>query len=147
MSTYIQNLHHIVFAPKYRIPCLQKNHRPVLFKYMYGVLRNKTCHVYRIKGVEDHLHILTHIHQTVALSSMIREIKLASHALIKRESLFPEFKGWQEGYAAFSCHIEDKDRLIYYIKNQEIHHQRISWDEELKSLLEEHGVEYDEKYL
>jgi putative transposase len=37
--------------------------------------------------------------------------------------------------------------LIDYIKNQEVHHRHISWPEELKALLEEHGVPFDEKYL
>jgi putative transposase len=37
--------------------------------------------------------------------------------------------------------------LIDYIKNQEAHHKHTSWPEELKALLEEHGIPYDEKYL
>lgn len=95
----------------------------------------------------DHIHILTHIHQTVALSSLIKDIKLASHAFIKKEVLFPAFKGWQEGYGAFTHHITDKNRLIEYIMQQEEHHKYVSWPEELKALLEEHGVPYQEKYL
>jgi putative transposase len=103
--------------------------------------------LYRINGVEDHLHILTHIHPTVALSSLIKDIKLASNSWIKQENLFPTFKGWQEGYGAFTHHCNDKNRLIDYIKNQEVHHRHISWPEELKALLEEHGIPFDEKYL
>lgn len=101
----------------------------------------------RINGVENHLHILTHIHPNVALSSLIKDIKLASNAFIKREKLFPLFKGWQEGYGAFTHHFNDKNRLINYIKNQEAHHRHVSWPEELKALLEEHGIVYEEKYL
>jgi putative transposase len=37
--------------------------------------------------------------------------------------------------------------LIEYIKNQEAHHRRVSWEEEMKALLEEHRIVYDEKYL
>jgi len=103
--------------------------------------------LYRINGVEDHLHILTHIHPTVALSSLIKDIKLASNSWIKQENLFPAFKGWQEGYGAFTHQFNDKNRLIDYIKNQETHHRHISWPEELKALLEEHGIPFDEKYL
>jgi len=91
MSTHTQLFYHIVFGTKYRIPCLQKNKRHVLFKYIWGILNNKQCHVYRINGVEDHLHILTHIHPTVALSFLIKDIKLASHSLIKRKKLFPAY--------------------------------------------------------
>jgi hypothetical protein len=61
--------------------------------------------LYRINGVEDHLHILTHIHPTVALSSLIKDIKLASNTWIKQENLFPAFKGWQEGYGGSTTRI------------------------------------------
>jgi len=147
MSTYTQIIYHIVFGTKYRTPSLQINQRNMLFKYIWGILNNNKCHLYRINGMEDHLHILTHIHPTVALSSLIKDIKLASNSWIKQENLFPTFKGWQEGYGAFTHHFNDKNRLIDYIKNQEVHHRHISWPEELKALLEEHGIPFDEKYL
>jgi putative transposase len=91
--------------------------------------------------------MLTHLHPSVALASLIKDIKLASHSFIKQERLFPGFPGWQEGYGAFNHHIREKDRLIEYIKNQEAHHRRVSWEEEMKALLEEHRIVYDEKYL
>jgi len=84
---------------------------------------------------------------TVSLSSLIKDIKLASHTFIKGEDLFPEFNGWQKGYGAFTHHINDKCRLINYIKNQEIHHQQTTWKQELRKHFEEHGVDYNEKYL
>jgi len=43
--------------------------------------------------------------------------------------------------------MEAKDNLIEYVKNQESHHQKKSFAEELRKLLMEHEVEYDEKYL
>lgn len=147
MSTHLQIHYHIVFGTKYRLPCLKKNRRECLFKYIWGVLNNKKCHLYRINGVEDHIHILTHIHPTVALSSLIKDIKLASNSFIKKEKLFPTFKGWQEGYGAFTHHINDKNRLIEYIKAQEEHHNHVSWREEFMMLLEEHDIPYEEKYL
>ena len=91
--------------------------------------------------------MLTHLHPSVALSSLIKDIKLASHAFIKQEKLFQDFAGWQEGYGAFTHHNREKGRLIEYIRNQEAHHQRVSWEEEMKALLEEHEVVFDEKYL
>ena len=147
MSTYVKINYHIVFGTKYRIPCLVENQRNLLFRYIWGILNNKKCHLYRINGVDDHIHIFTHIHQSVPLSSIVKNIKLASHAWIKKEKLFPGFKGWQEGYGAFTHHINDKNRLIRYIKNQKEHHKRVSWPDELKALLQEHGIPFHEKYL
>ncbi len=147
MSTYTQIYYHIVFGTKNRKSCLKRENRDNLFKYIWGVLRNKDCHLYRINGVADHLHIFTHLHPSIALADLIKDIKLSSSEWIKKESLFPLFPGWQEGYAAFTASEKEKDRIINYIKNQEEHHRKKSFREELKELLEEAGIEYDERYL
>jgi REP element-mobilizing transposase RayT len=147
MSTHTQIMCHIVFGTKNRTSSLVTENRTILFKYCWGVLKNKKCHVYRINGVDDHIHILTHIHPTVALSDLIKDLKLASNAFIKKKNLFPTFKGWQQGYSAFTHHIDDKNRLINYIKNQEEHHQKVSWPEELKALLKEHRIKFNERFL
>lgn len=147
MSTYTQILYQIVFSTKHRAPTLIRENRPALFKYIWGILNNKKCHLYRINGVEDHLHIATHIHPTVALAALVKDIKLASSDFIKENGLFPDFGGWQDGYGAFTYSFTEKERLIEYVKNQEEHHKTVPFREELIALLREHGIEFDEKYL
>lgn len=147
MSTYTQILYQIVFSTKYREPTLTKNNRDILFKYIWGLLKNKKCHLYRINGVEDHLHIITHLHPSVSLSSLVKDIKVSSSLYIKEQNLFENFTNWQEGYGAFTYRIKEKDRLIEYVKNQESHHSIKSFKEEYIELLTEHGIEFDEKYL
>ena len=147
MSTYTQILYQIVFSTKRREKILTKDGREELFKYISGILVRKRCHLYRINGVEDHLHIVTHLHQSVALASLVKDIKLASSDYIKKNGLFPDFKGWQEGYRAFTYSIHAVRNLIEYVKNQEEHHRKETFREEFIHLLHEHGVEFDERYL
>ncbi len=147
MSTYTQILYQIVYSTWNRESTLNSNSRDELYKYIWGVLKDKKCHLYRIGGVSDHIHILTHLYPSISLASLIKDIKLASTELIKSKNLFPQFSGWQEGYAAFTYAFKDKDRLIDYIKNQEAHHQVKTFKEELIDLLTEHGIDFDEKYL
>jgi putative transposase len=147
MSTYTQILYQIVFSTKYRERTLTKNNRDQLFKYIWGLLKNKKCHLYRINGVEDHLHIVTHLHPTIALSSLVKDIKVSSSLYIKEQNLFENFTSWQEGYGAFTYSIKEKDRLIEYVKNQEAHHGTKTFKEEFIELLTEQGIEFDEKFL
>ena len=147
MSTYTQILYQIVFSTKHRVPVLTKENRPELFKYIWGLLNKKKCHLYRINGVEDHIHIATHIHPTIAPASLIKDIKLASSAFIQEKDIFPDFENWQIGYAAFTYSFSAKNDLIEYVKNQEEHHKTKTFREELIELLKEHGIEFDEKYL
>ena len=147
MSTYTQILYQIIFSTKHRAPALVREDRPALFKYIWGILNNKKCHLYRINGVEDHLHIATHLHPSVALAALVKDIKLASSTYIEESGIFPDFEAWQAGYSAFTYTFSEKDGLIEYVKNQEKHHKMVSFREELIALLRAHGVEFDEKYL
>ena len=147
MSNYTQILYQIVFSTKHRERTLVKEDRPELFKDIWGILKNKKCHLYRINGIEDHIHIVASVHPTVALSDLIKDIKLGSTSYIKEKGIFPHFGGWQDGYSAFTYHISAKDKLIEYVKNQEEHHRTKTFKEELIDLLNEHSIEYDEKYL
>ena len=147
MSTYTQIVYQIVFSTKNRERTLTKNNRDELFKHMTGILKNSKCHVYQIGGVEDHIHLITHLHPSVALSDLVKNLKLGSTFLIKRKSLFKNFNGWQEGFGAFTYDIHSKERLVAYVINQEEHHKKKDFITEYKELLEEFKVEFEERYL
>jgi len=147
MSSYTQILYQIVFSTKHRTKSLNRHNRDLLFKYISGILKKKDCHLYQIGGVSDHIHIVTHVHPSVALAYLVKDIKIASSKFIKSQDIFPLFTSWQEGYAAFTYSIQAKDNLIRYVQNQEEHHKETTFIDELKELLKQHNVEYDEKYL
>ncbi len=147
MSTYTQILYQIVFATKNHEKAMIESGQEKLYKYIWGILKNKKCHLYRIGGVEDHLHIITHIHPTVAIAYLVKDIKLAASSFIKSQNIFPNFNGWQDGYGGFTYAISAKDNLIEYVKKQKDHHKKVSFRDEYISLLKEHGIEFDEKYL
>ena len=147
MSTYTQILYQIVFSTKNREKILIKKNREKLYKYIWGILDNKQCHLYRINGIEDHLHIFTHLHPSVSLANLVKDIKLATSKMIKAEKIFPKFKNWQLGYGAFTYSIHGKDKIVEYIKNQEEHHKHKSFVDEYRTLLKDFNIEFDEKYL
>ena len=97
MSTYTQILYQIVFATKDHQLTMTEPGQERLYRFISGILQNNNCHLYRINGVEDHLHIITHLHPTVALSLLVKNFKLGSSELIKKELIFPNNGGWQDG--------------------------------------------------
>jgi len=128
MSTYTQILYQIVFSTKNREQTLEAENRKELFKYIFGILKNNKCHLYQIGGVNDHLHIVTHLHPSIALSDLIKDIKLASSKYMKSANLFLHFKGWQDGFAptpaarmqysfcsAAYCAIANNSRSLIFI--------------------------------
>ena len=147
MGTFRQIFYHIIFATKHRELTITETHCEELYKYIWGIITNHSCRLYRISGVEDHLHLLIGLHPSVALADLMREVKSRSSLFMKESGRFPEFRAWQEGYSAFTCSVKEKERIIEYIKKQKEHHRKESSMEEFKRLLEENRVDYKEQYL
>jgi putative transposase len=147
MSSYRQLLYHIVFRTKDSLRTIKQDHTDQLYAYMVGIIKNKNCHLYRINGVENHIHILTDLHPSIALADFMRDIKAYSSLWMKESGLFPGFNGWAEGYAGLTCSYGDVGRLIEYIKNQQEHHKKKSFEDEYRILLHESGIEIDERFF
>lgn len=142
MGTYRQIFYHIVFGTKQRSPVINEKNESELYRYIWGILKNKNCKLYRINGMPDHIHIFCDLHPSVSLSNLIKDIKVATNLWMKESGLFPEFDGWQEGYGAFTSSVKEKETTINYIKNQKEHHKHESFEDEFKKLLAEHTIEF-----
>ena len=136
MATYTDITYPRVFGTKRRARVLDKPRRDDLYRFIWGVVKARDCHLYRIGGVEDHVHILTSLHPSVALADLVKETKTATSAWIKGRQVFPSFEHWQEGYGAFTVAAEARPALIEYIKGQETHHAQESFVDELKRMVE-----------
>lgn len=147
MSSYRQLLYHIVIRTKDNKPAIDLESSGQLYSYINGIARNKNSHLYRINGTEDHLHLLTDIHPTIALADFVREIKVSTSLWMKNKGLFPDFDGRSDGYGAFTCSYPDAGSLIEYIKSQREHHQKIRFGEEYRKLILESGISIDDRYF
>ncbi len=146
MGSYTQIIYHIIFGTKYRIPAINEEYQRKLYQYIWGIIKNKNCTLYKIDGVEDHIHILSSLHPNLALADFIKDIKKNSSRCIK-ENWFLTFQGWQVGYAAFTQNLSDKKRLAKYIANQKEHHRQVSFKQEYMNLPRQHNIEFEERYL
>jgi|WetSurSiteA1Bulk_404760.scaffolds.fasta_scaffold58935_1 putative transposase len=147
MSSYRQILYHLVSRTKDSRKTLVQEHSRELYAYLMGIIKNKNCFLYRINGMEDHLHILCDLHPTIALADFLRDIKTSSSIWLKQSGKFPDFEGWADGYAAFTYAWRDKEMISNYIINQQEHHKKESFDEELKRLLKENGIDINERFF
>lgn len=147
MSSYRQILYHLTFHTKNSEKVLHNSENEELFKYIWGVMKNKKCKLYRINGVEDHIHIVCDLHPTIALADLVKDIKVASSKWIKEKRIYSNFSNWAESYGAFTLSIREKDIIVKYVMNQQEHHKKESFREEFIRLLKENDVAFDEKYL
>ena len=147
MSSYRQLLYHLVFRTKNSIPSIARDHAEQLFSYISGIIRNKNSHLYIVNGTENHLHILTDLHPSMALADFMRELKASTSKWVKEKGIFPLFDGWAEGYGSFTCSYYDLGELLEYIRNQEEHHKRKSFEDEYRNLIQIAGIKIDEEFF
>ena len=147
MSSYRQLLYHFVFRTKDSQPTIDQDNAGQLYAYITGIIRNKNSHLCRINGTANHLHIITDLHPSVAIADFMRELKVSTSLWMKNNGLFPAFNGWSEGYGAFTCSYIDMGTLIDYIKNQQDHHKKRSFEEEYRRFILEAGINIDESFF
>lgn len=147
MSTYRQIFYQIVFSTRNREATLTEEHSEELYKYIWGITKKRNCKLYRINGIENHIHIFSDLYPSICLADYIKDIKQGSGNWMKGSEKFSKFKGWQDGYGTFTYNIKEKRIIIDYIKNQKEHHKTETFYDEYKRLLIENGIEFDEKYL
>lgn len=138
---------HIVFSTKDRYPWLKDTIRSDVHAYLAATLNNMNCPCLIVGGVEDHIHLLCRFGRTTTIADLVRDIKKASSSLLHDRGA--DWKGfhWQNGYGAFSISPSHVEALTAYIRNQEEHHRKESFQDEYRRLLTEYGLEYDERYV
>ena len=147
MNSYRQILYHIVFCTYRRENTLPLEHHEELYRYIWGIIKKRNCVLYRINGTENHIHILSDLHPSIALADYVKEIKTATNFWTKASGKFPDFVSWAEGYCAITYSYQDKEKIVNYIKKQKEHHKKELFENEYRSILIEAGVDYDEKYI
>ncbi len=146
MSHSLCSLHtHVVFSTKDRLPLIRNDFRPALWAYLGGIIRGLDGKAIIINGMKDHVHMLLKLPPTLAVADCMRFVKANSSKWL-RQTGHPKF-AWQAGYAAFSVSTSNLPQVTNYIRDQERHHRRMSFQEEILRLLEKYGVSYDERYL
>ncbi len=137
---------HLVFSTKERRPFLRDPKlRQSVHAYLGEISKRLDCAPIVVGGVEEHVHLLARLGRTITQADWVKELKRVSNEWIQNHGI-ADFQ-WQSGYAAFSVSQSNLELVKDYIVRQEEHHQKRSFQDELRALLRKHQTEWDEKYL
>ena len=145
--TFTNLLAHVVFSPSGRAPFLDDEMRSDLHAYLGGILRELHAAPVAIGGTADHVHLVIGLPADLAVSDCLRVVKTNSSRWIKERWPHRRSFAWQGGYGAFSVSESRRGAVIRYIQDQARHHRRISFQDELRALLKNHRVQFDERYM
>jgi REP element-mobilizing transposase RayT len=146
-STLTNLLYHVVFSTKHRATLITDTIQADLYAYLGGIIKGNRGYLLEVGGIADHVHLLTRFPPTIAVAEMMKIVKAKSSGWVNRERPAGTHFGWQDGYAAFSVSSSQIEVVRRYIRNQKVHHQEQSFMQELITLLNKQGVEYDERYV
>jgi REP element-mobilizing transposase RayT len=148
MADTFTSLHyHIVFSTKNREPWIEVSIQERIWSYLAAMATHHGMMALRVGGLEDHLHLIVRIPPTIPVSEAVRLLKGSSSRWIRQA--FPELEAfrWQDGYGAFTVSTSALDATIRYVEQQRANHERRTFEDEYRLLLERHGIEYDERRL
>jgi putative transposase len=138
--SFVKNHIHLVFGTKDRLSTISKDVQPELWSYLAGICRNQDMAAMAINGMDDHVHLLFHLPPTMALAKAIQLLKTNSSKWMNDHG---RRFAWQPGYGAFSVSISNTAAVAKYIRNQEQHHRKMTFEQEYRALLLKHGVDVD----
>lgn len=146
-NTYTQLYIQLVFVVENRQCLIANLKKDEIYKYITGIIQEKGNKLIIINGMPDHIHILLGLNPKESISDLVKEIKRCSSNFINERNLVVGRFNWQKGYAAFSYSKSSLDDVIKYIKNQEEHHKKRTFQEEYIGLLQKFNIEYNERFL
>jgi REP-associated tyrosine transposase len=144
--TFANLLTHIIFSTKDRQPFIAPDLKPDLLAYMGGIVRELQGKCVAANSMPDHVHLLLLLPPGVAVAEALRIVKTNSSRWARQKSARRGF-AWQTGYGAFSVSQSNAAAVVKYIREQEKHHQRVTFQEEFISFLKKNGVPYNERYI
>jgi REP element-mobilizing transposase RayT len=145
--SYHSLYYHLIFATKNRRHYLNETQLEEMYKYITGVMASLKAKLLWVNGPSDHVHIALSTNPDISISDCARSIKAnTSRWIHERFDGLKDF-AWQEGYSVFSVSKSNLPQVVRYIQNQRDHHKIVTFEDELKSFLKKHQIEYNPKYF
>ena len=138
---------HLIFSTKHRRSYIDKPIQDDLFNYLGGICKSMECNPIQVGGHKDHVHILCLMSRKRTQASLLQQVKQSFSKWIKTKGVNYSDFYWQNGYGIFSVNPTQVNLVSKYIRNQEYHHQHMSYKQELRKFLKKYNVKYDERYI
>ena len=133
---------HPTWATLERRPLLSQPAAVKLSAYLTQYSAEKRIYI-KINYVNaDHVHALIDLPTGLCIEEVVHLLKGSSSHWINENSLGRGKFGWGRGYGVFSVSHSGVAEVAKYIANQEEHHRKRSFAEELRLLVERHGLEW-----
>jgi REP element-mobilizing transposase RayT len=138
---------HFVWSTKNRYPYLAtKELRLKMWSHIKDNAQEKGIFIDFVNGYSDHCHCLVSLGVDQTIQKTMQLIKGESSFWFNKQNLIPEQFQWQDEYFAVSVSESVLDRVRNYIKRQEAHHSKKTFQDEYDIIIEKYGFQkFDDK--
>jgi putative transposase len=130
---------HTVFTTKNREPLIQQDFRGQLFDHIKKNAKEKGIRLIEVNGYIDHVHCLIALNKDLSISKSLQLIKGESSFWVNKNKLCTKKFAWQDDYWAVGLSESHFQSVQHYIQNQEEHHRKISFKEEIDKFMMKYG--------
>lgn len=133
---------HFVWSTKNRFPFLNSLElREKMWKHIKENGKEKGIFIDFVNGYNDHCHCLVSLKSDQTIQKVIQMIKGESAFWFNNQNFILEKFGWQDEYFAVSVSESMIENVRNYIRNQETHHSKKSFDDEYNKMIDVYGFQ------
>lgn len=139
--SYVRIWIHCVWGTKRRIPFLNSTNKESIINHIRENAKSKGIYIDFINGHQEHVHCTISLNADQTLSKVIQLIKGESSFWINKNKLTQGKFEWADEYFAVSVGESQMNSVRDYIKNQEAHHSKKSWEDEYNEFIDKYGFQ------
>lgn len=130
---------HAVWGTKDRDRILIPEIRKTICHHIHENAVAKGFYVNEVNGHLEHLHCLMALRSDWSIAKQMQMIKGEAANWINKSGMLQQKFEWADEYFATSVSENKLDTVRWYIRNQEEHHRKISFEDEYNSFLKTFG--------
>ena len=146
-NTYSKMYCQAVFAVKFRNAVIRDIFKSELFGVIGNLINETGAKTLIINGHFDHVHCLFQFYPRQAVSEIMKSTKAKSSKWLNESKLLERRFEWQAGFGSFTYSEREIPSIFDYVKNQEKHHEKMTFREEYLKMLKAHDVDFLPEYL
>mgnify|MGYP006165422455 CR=1 FL=1 len=140
--SYLKIWIHIVFSTKNREPLMSLETKQIVCDHIRANCKEKDIYLTAIDGHIDHIHCLISLGKDQSIAKVVQLIKGESSFWINKNSLTKTKFEWQDDYFAVSVSESQVEQVTAYINNQEEHHKKKTFTQEVNEFMQKYGWAY-----
>jgi len=139
--SYVRIWIHAVWGTKRKVPFLLNAIRNDVFQHISENAKTKNIFIKEMNGYTDHVHCLISLSAEQSIATVLQALKGESSFWVNKNKMVQGKFEWADEYFAVSLGESQVEKVQLYIRNQEEHNKRKTWDEEVDEFIEKNGFE------